>query len=254
MTASVVSARRPPPTQAVRAALLQLPVPAGAALGVATEEELAAVDGPPAAGRPPATELDAVGVELHPAEAALVTGAPPERRQDFALGRLAARRALARLGAPPAPVLARGPVPVFPLGVAGSISHCSGVAVALAGRRPPLAAVGVDVALAELPARAARLVCGRRERSWVAADTAGRRLVQVFAAKEAVVKLAADRFGAPLRLSAVRTRPVPGGFRARVRPRGGRPFTVRVSCHDLGWIVLTWAEMTTADLTPTAGR
>jgi hypothetical protein len=199
--------------------------------------------------------VDAVGVELYPAEAALVAGATPERRQDFALGRLAARRALALLGVPPAPVLARGPVPVFPLGVAGSISHCSGVAVALAARRPLLAAVGVDVALAELPARAARLVCGRRERSWVAADpAAGRRLLQVFAAKEAVVKLAADRFGAPLRLSAVRTRPVPGGFRARVRPRGAPPFTVRVRCHDLGWIVLTWAEMTTADLTPTTGR
>lgn len=243
MTASIATSGGPRSARTVRAALSHLPLPAGTVLGVASADELG----------PAGDRSDGVGISLHPAEAAVVAGATPGRRQEFALGRLAARRALTALGVPPAPVLARGPVPVFPPEVTGSISHCSGVAVALVGRGSRTA-VGVDVAVADLPARAARLVCGLRERSWVAADAGGRRLLQVFAAKEAVVKLAADRFGPPLRLSAVRTRPVPGGFRARVRRRGGPSFTVPVACHDLGWIVFTWAEMTMADLTGPAGR
>jgi 4'-phosphopantetheinyl transferase EntD len=56
-----------------------------------------------------------------------------------------ARRALMRLGVPPAPILARDRRPVWPAGFVGTISHtdeCCAVAVARAGQ---VAGVGVDV-------------------------------------------------------------------------------------------------------------
>ncbi|MFI7444863.1 4'-phosphopantetheinyl transferase [Nonomuraea indica] len=80
---------------------------------------------------------DVPGAVLLGEEAALVANAVDRRRAEFATGRHCARAALARLGFPPAPVLAdeRG-APVWPSGVVGSITHCAGYRAA---------AVSVDV-------------------------------------------------------------------------------------------------------------
>ncbi|WP_134726285.1 4-phosphopantetheinyl transferase [Paracoccus luteus] len=83
---------------------------------------------------------------LHPAEAAAVAQAVPQRRREFAAGRAALRRALAASGRPvPGPILP-GPDrrPVLPPDVAVSLAHDRGLAIAVAG---PVGAhwPGVDV-------------------------------------------------------------------------------------------------------------
>ena len=117
---------------------------------------------------------------------------PERRRSEFLLGRLAARRALFRLGVR-AGALHPGPAgPRFPEGVAGSISHSRGAAVALVGAATSVEAVGVDLERTLLPLAAIRHVCSTEEATWVrAAATSGeaaQRLAVVFSAKESLFK------------------------------------------------------------------
>nr|UZH43282.1 TdmX1 [Streptomyces sp.] len=83
--------------------------------------------------------------DLHPEEAALIARAVDTRRREFTTARWCARRALAGLGAPAAPLLP-GPhgVPVWPSGVLGSITHCAGFRAAVAARSSTVAALGID--------------------------------------------------------------------------------------------------------------
>lgn len=71
--------------------------------------------------------------ELFPEEAVAVASAVTKRREEFAAGRAAARRALAALGVPAAP-LPRGErrAAVWPKGFVGSITHCAGFCAAAA--------------------------------------------------------------------------------------------------------------------------
>ncbi len=70
---------------------------------------------------------DPEGVELFPEELALLEKSVEKRRKEFTTGRFCARTALGQLGFPPVPVLP-GPKrePVWPDGVVGSITHCTG--------------------------------------------------------------------------------------------------------------------------------
>lgn len=84
--------------------------------------------------------------DLLPEEEACVTRAFPKRRREFTAGRVCARRALEALGIHDFPLVA-GPdrLPIWPAGIAGSISHCRdycGVAVSRKGR---ILGVGLDV-------------------------------------------------------------------------------------------------------------
>jgi 4'-phosphopantetheinyl transferase EntD len=83
---------------------------------------------------------------LHPDEAACVRRAVPKRRREFTAGRLCARAALARLGAPAGPLLV-GPsrVPLWPAGYVGSISHCRDFCAAAVARRDAVLGLGLDV-------------------------------------------------------------------------------------------------------------
>ncbi|MER7951851.1 4'-phosphopantetheinyl transferase superfamily protein [Streptomyces sp. NPDC096079] len=83
--------------------------------------------------------------DLHPEEAALIARAVDGRRREFTTARWCARRALAGLGAPAAPLLP-GPhgAPVWPGGVLGSITHCAGFRAAVAARSSAVAALGID--------------------------------------------------------------------------------------------------------------
>jgi 4'-phosphopantetheinyl transferase EntD len=89
------------------------------------------------------------GASLFAEEESAIANARPERRAEFAAGRSCARAALARLGAPPGPIVV-GPdrAPVWPKDYVGSISHTVGFCCAVAARRSEAASVGLDVELA----------------------------------------------------------------------------------------------------------
>ncbi|WP_263980321.1 4'-phosphopantetheinyl transferase superfamily protein [Streptomyces naphthomycinicus] len=91
------------------------------------------------------------GVELFEQEAEAVAGAAEQRRREFGSVRLCARRALARLGVEPRPLVPRGSgpewarrAPRWPEGVVGSMTHCAGYHAAAVALAESVAALGVD--------------------------------------------------------------------------------------------------------------
>jgi 4'-phosphopantetheinyl transferase EntD len=78
-------------------------------------------------------------------EELVVSQAVEKRRKEFTTARLCARRALARLGRPPAPILP-GPrgEPQWPHGIVGSITHCAGYRGAVLGDVLQVSTVGID--------------------------------------------------------------------------------------------------------------
>lgn len=85
------------------------------------------------------------GLELFRSEEAAVSRAVSKRRREFATVRCCARRALANLGLPPAPILPgqRG-APQWPAGVVGSMTHCPDYSAAAVVRARDVAAIGID--------------------------------------------------------------------------------------------------------------
>ena len=85
-------------------------------------------------------------VELLPEERQLLESWAPHRQREFATGRLCARRALDLLGVGVSGLLpdADG-VPQWPEDVAGSISHCRGVAMAVAACSTDCRLLGLDI-------------------------------------------------------------------------------------------------------------
>ncbi|MBS0423294.1 MAG: hypothetical protein JSR71_02455 [Proteobacteria bacterium] len=70
---------------------------------------------------------------LHKSELPLIAGAGTKRQQEFCSGRFCAHQVLDRLGYQDVPLLAdQCGAPVWPCGIAGSISHSGGKAVAAA--------------------------------------------------------------------------------------------------------------------------
>ena len=73
-------------------------------------------------------------------------GAVPSRLAEFAQGRRAARAALQGLGLPPAAIpMNPDRSQAWPHGVVGSISHCAGACLAIAGLHATFAGLGLDV-------------------------------------------------------------------------------------------------------------
>ncbi|MEU8789339.1 4'-phosphopantetheinyl transferase superfamily protein [Streptomyces sp. NPDC048643] len=131
---------------------------------------------------------------LYPEEQALLTRAVAKRRREFATVRFCARRAMEKLGVPPAPVLPgeRG-APRWPAGLVGSMTHCDGYSAAALARATDLASLGIDaephkglpagvLEAVALPAESARLALLRDRIPAVHWD----RLL--FSAKESVYK------------------------------------------------------------------
>ena len=130
---------------------------------------------------------------LTAAEAAHVARAVPQRRQEFAAGRACAKAALASLGAPVAEILtAADRQPLWPAGFLGSITHTTGLCVAVGATRRSLKAVGIDAEVVGAPTRDIwSTVCGDEELRWVSALAAADRpgaVTLLFAAKEAFYK------------------------------------------------------------------
>lgn len=132
---------------------------------------------------------------LHPAEEALLgSRTVARRRHDFALGRTAARAALAdmRLAADPIGRGTRGQ-PIWPTGVVGAITHADALGLAVAGSDHAYAGLGLDLERLSpgLSAAAAHRVCSPEEERWtrqVPEPEATVRRTLVFSAKEAIFK------------------------------------------------------------------
>ncbi len=136
---------------------------------------------------------DAPAGELFPEEEALVAQAVAKRRREFAQGRACARRVLAELGIPPAPLLpGEMREPRWPQGVVGSITHDALLCAAVVGRAEAFAGLGIDLEPdepleANVAARiwSAEEAAAARESAVVPFDSAAK---LVFSAKEAVYK------------------------------------------------------------------
>jgi enterobactin synthetase component D len=120
-----------------------------------------------------------------------LTDAAATRRADFLMGRLAAVEALRRLGVEGSVGRSSDGSPVWPEGVAGSLTHHSGVAAAVVGR--DLAGLGIDICprLDGDRLRAVVRQClteAERER-WAGEEAA----TVAFAAKESIYKAAYPR-------------------------------------------------------------
>ncbi|MGZ9935080.1 4'-phosphopantetheinyl transferase family protein [Streptomyces sp. NC-S4] len=180
---------------------------------------------------------------LFPEEEAAIARAVPGRRREFATARLCARRALAELGRPPAPLLP-GPrgAPSWPAGVVGSLTHCEGYRAAAVARRGDLAGLGIDAEPHRpLPAHVLEAVA-------VPAEHARHRVLSatvpqvcwdrvLFCAKEAVYKAWFPRTGLPLEFGeadiALRT---DGSFTVRVRRRHPSPEHFTPLAYEGRWV------------------
>lgn len=131
---------------------------------------------------------------LHPEEEPAVARAIEKRRVEFALGRTAARKALAALGMPQVALPANPDRSVaWPEAVWGSITHAERICAAVACRRSDHAGIGID---AEVSGRVQQNLWSHiatdREIAWFdqAGDAleAARRATLLFSAKEAFYK------------------------------------------------------------------
>lgn len=84
-------------------------------------------------------------IDLFPEEEAAIARSVDKRRREFTSARACARRALAQLGEPPAPLVPgeRG-APSWPEGIAGSMTHCDGYRACVLARTADFVSVGLD--------------------------------------------------------------------------------------------------------------
>jgi 4'-phosphopantetheinyl transferase EntD len=128
---------------------------------------------------------------LHVEEETAVTAATEKRRQEFRVGRAAARAALGRFGVVGA-TIPRGAdrLPIWPDGFVGSISHCPGWCAAAVARRRDFAAIGLDVEVRRrVRPELHTTLCTPTELAWMAiGDRGAETATLLFGAKEAVYK------------------------------------------------------------------
>jgi 4'-phosphopantetheinyl transferase EntD len=183
-----------------------------------------------------ACAIDAPQPDLFPEELPAITNAVPSRRAEFAAGRAAARLALAAIGHA-AIGIPSGPQrqPLWPAGIAGSIAHSVGIAIAVARFGPPL---GVDIESdAPLSPDLWPLICQPDELATLPVAGRGTYVRQVFSAKEAAYKAQFPRTGALIGFDAMSVRLTADGFSARFRERvgafrAGSMITGRLICRD----------------------
>lgn len=130
---------------------------------------------------------------LLPAEAGYLGRAVPKRMQEFAAGRLCARRALAEFGVMDFALQVAGDrQPIWPDSMVGSITHTAGLCVAVVAERKRLAAVGVDSEIVgDVTRNTWSTICGPGEAAWLESLPTSQRAAAValiFSAKEAFYK------------------------------------------------------------------
>ncbi len=196
-------------------------LPFGTCVGVAL---------PPSA--PPEAEWPAA---LHPEERAFARGLPDERRASWLGGRAALRAALEAAALPAsAPILATAQgAPRLPPGSLGSISHKTGLAVALAAAGAPAVTLGVDLELLRpLRADLSGRILTDAERAALPPPGPARdaHLLRVFSAKEAIFKALSPRVGRFIGFQEAEIRfPADGALTARLQLAGGEgPFALEL--------------------------
>jgi 4'-phosphopantetheinyl transferase EntD len=199
--------------------------------------------------RPPVVAVEAFADPpdgaLFPEEEAVIARAVDKRRREFTTARWCARRALARIDVPPAPILPglRG-APGWPAGVVGSMTHCAGYRAAAVARAGDAVTIGVDAEPNEpLPEGVLASVSDPQERAALATlartapDVHWDRLL--FSAKESVYKawfpLARKWLG--FEEAVVTIEPVVGTFAARLLVPGPVVAGERLSGFTGRWLV-----------------
>ncbi|MGA0769333.1 MAG: 4'-phosphopantetheinyl transferase family protein [bacterium] len=122
-------------------------------------------------------------------------GLSKKRNQEYLLGRLAIKGALGSLGYPPI-WIERDPltkIPVWPEGITGSLSHSSGLALAVVGDSPPILGLGVDLEKADrtIDLGIERHICTQDESDDLRSlhlENHAIRLLLTFSAKESLYK------------------------------------------------------------------
>jgi 4'-phosphopantetheinyl transferase EntD len=130
---------------------------------------------------------------LFPEEAVYLGRAVAKRAQEFAAGRLCARRALAEFGIEDFPVrVADDRQPIWPDHMVGSITHTAGFCAAVVAERRRIGAVGLDSeVVGDVNEEIWPAICVPIETAWLASLPVSQRAAAVtliFSAKEAFYK------------------------------------------------------------------
>lgn len=151
------------------------------------------------------------------------------RVAEFSTGRACARAAMAELGLPAAPIpMGSDRAPVWPDDVLGSISHGTGLCIAMIARKGRYGGLGVDIEPDDpMPDNVARLVLTAQD---APVETADERVV--FCVKEAVYKAFYPITGQVWAFDAVHVRLLGSKFEAVLaRPVPGWPDRCVVRGH-----------------------
>lgn len=130
---------------------------------------------------------------LYPEELAAIWHAVPRRQREFAAGREAARQAMAQIGWPPMAIpSAPDRSPVWPEGLAGSISHTGRACVAVVCPLRQARAIGIDIEdHRPIEATLWPMICTPQEMALLSSQTEwlrGLEVAHLFSVKEAVYK------------------------------------------------------------------
>lgn len=88
---------------------------------------------------------DLVPDQVYPGEAAAVAHAVEKRRREFLTVRACARAAMQDLRQTPVPILpSTGGAPLWPVGLVGSMTHCTGYRAAAVARAADVVSLGID--------------------------------------------------------------------------------------------------------------
>lgn len=196
------------------------------------------------AGTEYADDADDAEHPLFPEEEAFIAASVPQRRREFAEVRGCARRALAAIGVPPAPILPdRRGAPGWPGGVVGSMTHCAGYRAAAVAAATDLGSLGIDAEPHKplpdgVPEAVARPEELRRLSRLRDDDPAVHWDLILFSAKESVFKAWYPLTGRSLDFTeASLTFSRAGGFRAELLVPGPVVRGVRRAAFDGRWLV-----------------
>lgn len=187
---------------------------------------------------------DSAVVALFPEEEEVVARAVDKRRREFATARGCARRALATLGLPPAPIVPgeRG-APAWPSGVVGSMTHCDGYRASAVALERNVRTVGLDAEPnGPLPDGVLKVIATPAEVDWLdgappASGVCWDRLL--FSAKESIYKawFPLTRRWLDFEEAVVTPDPDAGTFDARLRVPGPVVDGRRLTGFTGRWVV-----------------
>lgn len=135
------------------------------------------------------SELEAV-ILTKKEEAILLQSSSTTRQLHFKLGRHAAHKALAQLGAKQEILKDEFKAPVWPEGICGSISHCEEFAIAAVANKSQVKSIGLDIERIQFRDKLIQKLNHTSEVEWINENPAfaAIRFTQLFSAREAFFK------------------------------------------------------------------